>query len=479
MLPLTDAISQNGHPIAPHRNRADETPITMTIVGADPTSTNLGVAALGTATAKACLDSFPTARLIFQSWSPHPTINLQLADRQIQVESLELYHSYSPRQRHGTAHLRLLRTCTSVLPAPLKRWMIAHNRTFDLLRQSDLVLDITGGDSFTDIYGPNRHNIQAARKLLVLNMGIPMVLLPQTVGPFTRESSRTTARQIIDRSLLCATREFYGLDELDELFGGHRPDHMVQCPDVAFALDPVPVPLRQEPFLEKRHRNETLIGLNVSGLLYWCDPQRFDVQLDYPRLIDNIADWALSKPDTRLVLIPHVIAPASASDDPSTWGRQKDMHDTGVCMMVRKQLSKRYGDRVGSIGGPYTAGQTKYLVGQCDFFLGARMHACIGAISQTIPTCTMAYSKKAAGVMGHLGSASGVIDLRGQNAASCMDAIDEVYRRRDSVRTELKHKIKDVRRKIDDFFTQPFRRVVEQVAADRHRGRIQKVPSDR
>ena len=45
----------------------------------------------------------------------------------------------------------------------------------------------------------------------------------------------------------------------------------------------------------------------------------------------------------------------------------------------------------------------KAVIGQCDFFIGSRMHACIAALSQGVPCVGVAYSMKFAGVFDTVG----------------------------------------------------------------------------
>ena len=62
-------------------------------------------------------------------------------------------------------------------------------RTGDLLgafRRCDLLIDIGEGDSFTDVYGWRRYVKQLASKALALRSGNPLILAPQTIGPFGR-----------------------------------------------------------------------------------------------------------------------------------------------------------------------------------------------------------------------------------------------------------------------------------------------------
>ena len=44
------------------------------------------------------------------------------------------------------------------------------------------------------------------------------------------------------------------------------------------------------------------------------------------------------------------------------------------------------------------ATQIKYLLSQCRYFIGARTHATIGALSTGVPTISIAYSVKAKGL---------------------------------------------------------------------------------
>ncbi len=44
------------------------------------------------------------------------------------------------------------------------------------------------------------------------------------------------------------------------------------------------------------------------------------------------------------------------------------------------------------------AAQLKYLIGRCRYFIGARTHATIAALSSGVPTCSLAYSVKARGL---------------------------------------------------------------------------------
>ena len=85
------------------------------------------------------------------------------------------------------------------------------------------------------------------------------------------------------------------------------------------------------------------------------------------------------------------------------------------------------------------------------------MHSCIGAVSQSVPTVTLAYSKKAEGVMSHLGVPGLVADLRDCTIDGCIGHIKEMYERRDEVREELALRMPGVLDRIEKFFRRDLR----------------------
>ena len=74
-----------------------------------------------------------------------------------------------------------------------RRTMLRPDGFLALARRSDVVVDIGGGDSFADIYGPGRLNRMFLLKGLTHLSGTPLIMAPQTVGPFTRGISRRLA----------------------------------------------------------------------------------------------------------------------------------------------------------------------------------------------------------------------------------------------------------------------------------------------
>ncbi|QNN24885.1 hypothetical protein HED60_22255 [Planctomycetales bacterium ZRK34] len=418
---------------------------------------NLGVDALGTSILKGIHMAFPEARITMQDWSGCTQGSVQTQAGEIDYECLPVFRAESLRRRNGTAHLEAVAPWFGRMPRALARLLAGYNPTLKKLLQTDVVLDISAGDSFADIYGIGGFHGQALYKEVVLALGVPLILMPQTYGPFENATSIQRARHILSRSTMIASREEHGLEDIEHLCGSDHPP-VVRCPDVAFLLDPMPIPENDEPFLKRRDEHERLIGLNISGLL--CSDQKdFGFRVSYVELIRRIVHWAMRQSNTRLLLVPHVIdkGVARRSDGKS------EMHDTASCRNFYQEFSSKYGNRIGCLGGPYLASQTKYAVGCCDFFIGARMHSCIAGVSQAVPTVTLAYSKKALGLMKQLGVPETVVDMRSLDEAECVEQIDANYQNRQAINDHLSQRLPQFIGEVERFFTQDIAGVVRRV----------------
>jgi polysaccharide pyruvyl transferase WcaK-like protein len=87
-------------------------------------------------------------------------------------------------------------------------------------------------------------------------------------------------------------------------------------------------------------------------------------------------------------------------------------NDVTACQSLREGLLADEKERV--IVAPTLSDprEVKWLIGQCDWFCGTRMHACIAALSQGVPTLGIAYSDKTAGVFETVSMGDFVVDAR-------------------------------------------------------------------
>jgi polysaccharide pyruvyl transferase WcaK-like protein len=81
--------------------------------------------------------------------------------------------------------------------------------------------------------------------------------------------------------------------------------------------------------------------------------------------------------------------------------------------------------------------EAKSYIAGMDFFMGARMHACIAAFSSGVPVVPMAYSRKFAGLFGTLGYDE-TVDCTTQSAQDILTHIFSAFERRSELERSLK-----------------------------------------
>jgi polysaccharide pyruvyl transferase WcaK-like protein len=169
----------------------------------------------------------------------------------------------------------------------------------------------------------------------------------------------------------------------------------------------------------------------------------FGLRISYQDLVYSLIDFFIRRKSARVLLVPHVL------------GANNDLEsDSRACETVFEAMKNQYQGQIGLTRGTYDYNEIKYVIGRCDFFVGARMHACIGALSQHVPTVSIAYSDKFVGVMESVGLGDVVADPRSMTQPEILDIVDRVFERRDAVRRELEIRMPLVKHKIDDAVAQ-------------------------
>lgn len=296
-----------------------------------------------------------------------------------------------------------------------RRAMLSPKAYFASARAADLVIDIGGGDSFADIYGVSRLRRMFWLKFLTHLSGTPLVLAPQTIGPFTRRRTKWLARLSISLSKLVATRDAKSTAALREL--GYRGE-IVEASDVALRL-PFDPPAPKVPGAPPK------VGINVSGLLMaggYTGKNELGISLDYPALIRQLITHFQAL-GCEVHLVPHVIVRAGAmmkEDD----RRPSEALAAEVPGLV---LAPDFASPVAA---------KSYIAG-LDFFMGARMHACIAAFSSGVPVVPMAYSRKFEGLFGALGYGR-TLDCTTLDGPALFAAITEAYETRETLAAEVR-----------------------------------------
>jgi colanic acid/amylovoran biosynthesis protein len=306
-----------------------------------------------------------------------------------------------------------------------------------VLDRCDAILDVSGGDSFSDIYGSHRFWSIIRPKLIAKRRGIPLILLPQTYGPFRGRRERRLAREAVLAAKMAWARDRYSFDELKALLGKdfdesrHR-----EGVDMAFnlgAIDPgekLGSEIRQ--WVQGR-TNHPLIGLNVSGLIA-LDPERasrrFGLRASYLEVLDGFIREVMREPDLRLLLIPHVMP-----------------IDTDACMRVMDRLPSTLASRIRVTPDSLDEREVKWVISNVDWFCGTRMHSTIAGLSTRVPSAAVAYSDKTRGVFASCGVEDQVIDPRRLTTEAVIESLLASFESREQTAQVLSTTIDGVKQR--------------------------------
>jgi polysaccharide pyruvyl transferase WcaK-like protein len=197
------------------------------------------------------------------------------------------------------------------------------------------------------------------------------VLLPQTIGPFNDAQVSKKAKKSIEKSRLVLVRDRLSLDYVT----AHTTQrNLKELIDVAFFM----------PYTRKRFRNNKInVGLNISSLLWhggYTHNNQFGMRIDYKQLVRQIIDYFISQADVHLHLVPHVVHSSSHVEN-----------DYEVCRKIQNEYDT---DRITLAPFFLDPIDAKNYISGLDYFVGARMHACIAAFSSGVPVYPIAYSRK-------------------------------------------------------------------------------------
>jgi polysaccharide pyruvyl transferase WcaK-like protein len=309
----------------------------------------------------------------------------------------------------------------------------------------DAILDVSAGDSFTDLYGAWRFRAVALPKRIALALRRPLFLLPQTYGPFRDPRRAEAARRILRGVQQAWARDARSLELVRELLGSDfDPERHRLAVDLAFglpALEPVSNAV-VESVMSARAGASVVLGLNVSGLL-WHAPgeasSTFAIRGSYRDLAREILRTLLAVSGARVLLVPHVVPPCDVLES-----------DVSACEALRGELPADAAARVAVAPALANPTEVKWVIGQTDWFCGTRMHACIAALSQGIPTAGIAYSDKALGVFESVGAGEWLLDARAVDSGKIAERVAESLLRRAETAVGLRAALPGVRRTLDE-----------------------------
>lgn len=307
------------------------------------------------------------------------------------------------------------------------------------IRSSDIIADIHGGDSFSDIYGLLRFIISSFPLIISVLLHKRLIFLPQTYGPFKNRIAQFISNFLLQKAHIVFCRDSNGVKEINKKSG-----ELLYCPDVAFTLEPIK-PNHINILPEVKHDVKRIIGLNINGLMYnggYTRNNMFGLAIDYKQVIEDIVSTLISK-DNHIVLVPH------------TYGGNNNVNsDNLACEEIIKKIND---NRLHILKDKYNQSELKYIISNFDLFIGSRMHSCIASISSGVPTIGLAYSKKFKGIFDPFEEICLVIDCRNTNHAdiishTCEYLTQDIYKLKEKIKPIIENTKSDIFSKLNKIF---------------------------
>lgn len=255
-----------------------------------------------------------------------------------------------------------------------------------------------------------------------LRDGHPTMLWAASVGPFAKEPIiEKDMSAFLNQLNLVSVRESITLKYLQGIGVG---SNLYAVCDPAFIMQPQSVSPDQIGF----ELQPGFLGVNVSPLIAkWRAPGEDPAVLQ--REVAEFIRDAHKKYGLECLLIPHV--------GPLNAGIESDNDDHEYMQAIARLASDVPGLKL--LPKTLNAAQLKFVLGQARYFIGARTHATIGAISRGTPTVSIAYSTKARGLNKDLfGSEDYVLSTPDVSRVTLMSKLDLLVAGEEAIRDQLR-----------------------------------------
>ena len=297
---------------------------------------------------------------------------------------------------------------------------------------ADIIIS-TGGDKLTEDYGSPFSDF--VNLLFGVLLGKPVVLYAESIGPFNKKWNKMIGKFIFSKMSLITLREEISRKHLKELAVNKAPIYVTA--DSAFLLKPAPNKVIKEIMLKEGidKNNRPLIGISVSKIIArygFLDLKNNEEKYNgYIDLMSKVIDYLVENLNATVIFVPHVIG---------HWGNDDRTVADDVINSVK------YKHKCISIKEEYTTEELKGIIGECDLFIGARMHATIASTSIFVPTIAIAYSHKTHGIIGKmLGQEKYVLDIKNLDYDTVISKIDDAWRNKEKIKSDLESKMDDIK----------------------------------
>ena len=314
--------------------------------------------------------------------------------------------------------------CYACCPKFLKRKLF-KNRLWRIYEEIDLV--IMGHDN---AFSFSHNFLILFFKLLNKNIVVyaATIMAHKCKGYIKRKITKFC----LNKANLVTLREKKSFEFLNDM--GLTPPYIACTADLAFLLDPIPMPeaieLLKENGVEKK--DTPLVGMTVAfdsivyryGFVDIKDP--VEKYKAHARILAKIIDFLIEKLHANVVFFPH-----------STDARKEENDYKLACDIIKNVINK---SRVINMQKDYFACQLKGMIGCCDLFIGERIHSVIAALSMKVPSIVLSNKTdvRVCGIIGEmLGQYDWIYNNERVDVTSLKQLIDKAWEEREVIQKKL------------------------------------------
>jgi colanic acid/amylovoran biosynthesis protein len=342
-------------------------------------------------------------------------------------------HPDTDRELCNRYGMKMVKQDALMIPFRLPGIMLEYSR-------ADLIFSVHG-DAYSDdskVFGiswlPNSL-IVSTQLMLGLLFRIPVIVMPQSIGPFRNIFTKNFVKYVLNSSKAVMVRGQITYNYLKSI--GIKENILCQTSDLAFLLEASSQAHIQEIIADEGidRIQKPLFGISISQVISrLVQNNNKTSRASYINIMVQLVDYLIETKNATILLISSVTGPRTRQDDRI------------IAREVREKVKRK--ENTIFIMKEYIAPEFRGLVGLCDLFIGARMHANIAALSMNVPTVAISYSHKTAEIMTQCGQEKYVCDFESMSFEQLQSKVDQVWDRRFEIKKELEINILKMRQDI-------------------------------
>ncbi|MDT0166880.1 polysaccharide pyruvyl transferase family protein [Actinotalea sp. AC32] len=273
------------------------------------------------------------------------------------------------------------------------------------------VVAYTGGTSLIEKYSVEGKLYEVD---LALALGRPVVLLPQSLGPFRVEKNRRVVRDVLGRVDAVFLRDERSLRFLEEI--GARTDHVRVVPDIVFALHTAAASKRLAAAEIPARGAKVAVSIRDCRAFFEGSPdERADRDEAFRDAVAALVTTLVRDHGADVTFV------STCQGVPEYW-----TDDSVVARAVADRLPDDVAARTRVDDAFHDTDELLALLGSFDLLVATRLHAAILGLDAGTPVLPIAYEFKTEEVMGQLGLGDLVVTIDDATPATLTAALDRL-----------------------------------------------------